>query len=281
MNDIYEKIAKKTEAMSKSQKKIANYILKNRDNVAFMNVSELAEEAEVSQASIIRFATFMGYKGYPQLQSELREKTREQLNIRDRLTISYEEYNENDAGIAKIFKEDINRINTTLAGLNFETFHAVIEEIIKARRVYIVCGRSAVALGSFFHYYLNMALGNVELVSSFDNREELMHDVQEGDVVIAITFSMYTRRTVEILEYAYKKNALTISITDYMTSPVIKSSRYYLLTETRFNTYLDSFVAPLSLINAILTYIGKHKNTELEARLTSLEKMWKEFDVFQ
>lgn len=281
MNDIYDKIAKKLDCMSKSQRKIAEYILNNKDGVAFMNVSKLAGEADVSEASIIRFAAFMGYKGYPQLQSELREKTREQLSIKDRLTISYDEYNENDAGIAKIFNEDMNRIKRTLAGLDFQTFHIVIENIIKAKRIFIVCGRSVVALGSFFQYYLNMVLGNVELISSFDGHEEIMHNINEEDMVIAITFNMYTKRTVELLDYAYKKGALTVSITDNMTSPVIKNSSYYFLTDTQLNTYLDSFVAPLSLINAILTYIGKYKNKELENRLTSLEEMWKEFDVFQ
>lgn len=281
MNDIYDKIAKKTDSMSKSQKKIAEYILNNSTGVAFMNVNELAKEAGVSEASIIRFSTFMGYKGYPQLQSELREKTREKLSIKERLAISYDEYDEEDAGIAKIFNEDANRIMHTLEGINFETFHNVIDNILKAKRIFIICGRSASALGTFFQYYLNMVLGNVDLITSFDGHEERMHNISKEDVVIAITFSRYTKKTIDLLEYADRKGAITVSITDCMTSPVIKLSKYYFLTETQLNTYLDSFVAPLSLINAILTYIGKYKNKELEERFNSLEIMWNEFEVFE
>lgn len=281
MNDVYDRIAKKMDKMSKSQRKIAEYILNNKDSVAFMNVSKLAKEADVSEASIIRFATFMEYKGYPQLQKELQEKTREHLSMKERLTNSYTEYNDDDAGIAKIFNDDADRIQKTLSGLDFQTFHTVMEKIINARRIFIVAGRSAAALGTFFYYYLNIVMGNVELITSFNGDEEIMHNVNEEDVVIAITFKMYTRKTVELLAYAFEKNAITVSITDFMTSPVIKNSKYYFLTEAQLNTYLDSFVAPLSLINAILTYLGKYKNKELEERLTSLEAMWNEFDVFQ
>ena len=280
MNNIYEAIAKKTDVMSKSQKKIAEYILMNRDTVAFMNVKKLAREADVSDASITRFAAFMGYKGYPQLRNDLREKTREQLSIRDRLAISYDEYNENDAGIAKIFNEDANRIKATLSNLDFNTFHMVVEKILAARKIYIISGRSAAALGKFFHYYLNMVLGNVEQISASDGKEMIMYDICEKDVVIAITFSRYTKKTVELFNYAQKKGAENIAITDSMTSPVIKNAKYYFLMETQLNTYLDSFVAPLSLINALLTYIGRYKNMELEEKFSELEEIWDEFDIF-
>lgn len=281
MNTIYDRIAKKTDSMSKSQKKIAQFILSNRDDVAFMNVSELADAADVSEASIVRFALFMEYKGYPQLQNELQDAARERLSIKDRLTMSYTEYDENDAGIAKIFNEDINRIQKTLSGLNFETLHTVVEKLLDARKIFIICGRSAVALGMFFQYYLDMALGNVELVSSFEGNEEKMYDICGEDVAIAFTFDRYTRKTVELLEFAEQRGAVTVSVTDTMVSPVIRNSRYYFLTETRLDSYLDSFVAPLSLINAILTYIGKCKNSELEERLSKLENIWQSFDVFK
>lgn len=281
MDSVYDRIAKKIDDMSKSQKKIARFILGNRDDVAFMNVSELASAADVSEASIVRFALFMEYKGYPQLQNDLQNSARERLGIRDRLTMSYAEYDENDAGIAKIFNEDINRIQRTLSMLNFDNLHTVIEKLLGARKIYIVCGRSAVALGMFFQYYLDMAMGNVELISSFDGNEEKMYDICNEDVAIAITFDRYTRKTVELLDFAKERGAITVSITDTMVSPVIKNSQYYFLTDTRLDSYLDSFVAPLSLINAILTYIGKCKNSELEDRLSKLENIWQSFDVFK
>lgn len=281
MNNIYESIAKKYDAMSKTQQKIAAYILENKTNVAFLNVNKLSKMSGVSEASVIRFANFMGFKGYPQLQQELQESTKQQLSIKERLAMSYEVYGEKEAGIAEIFKEEMERIQKTMENLDCEKFQLVIDEILTADRIFIVCARSAASLGVFFHYYLNMVLGNVFFVTAMDGSEEAMSGIGENDMVIGLTFSRYAKKTVQLMEYAYKKGAVTMAVTDAFTSPVIKFSKYYFLAETAMPTYLDSFIAPLTLINAILTYVGREKNRELEQRLAGLEDMWGEFHVFE
>lgn len=281
VDTIYEAIAKKYDEMSKSQQKIATYILQNRAGVSFMNVSSLAKAASVSEATIIRFAAFMGYKGYPQMQKELQEQTRLQLSMKERINISKDAYSDRQTGLLQIFNDETDRLKATLEGLDLESFFAAVEEIRRAKRVFVIAGRSAAALGHFMQYYLNMMLGNVFLIGDGDGSEELLCDLGSQDLVIGLTFSRYTRRTCELIHFARSCGAVTVSITDRMTSPVIKDSVYYLLAETAMPTYLDSFVAPLTLINGILIYLGQAKDPDTEGRISKLEEMWSKFGTFQ
>lgn len=278
---VSEVIAEKYEIMSKTQKKIANYVLKNITDTSYLNIKELAEKVGAGEATIIRFCTFLGYKGYPEFKNDLRNQAREQSGIKERLRKSYDTFDGKEAGIARIFHDDINRIEATLDNLNMNDFFSVCQELILARKIYIVASRSASALGQFFQYYLNMALENVVLITDMDCAADVLCRVNEEDVVIGITFSRYSTTTINLFHYASEKNAKTVAITDTAVSPIIKYAGYVLLAETAMPSYLDSFVAPLTLINAILTEIGRNKNIELEHRITELDRFYDKFSVFE
>ena len=278
--NIYDTIAKKFDEMSKSQKKIASYILQHKAEVSFLNVNNLAQAAQVSEATIIRFALFLGYKGYPQMQKELQVQTQKQLSLRERLDISADAYEDKDAGLYKFFDEENNRLKLTQEALDPEVFFEIVKAIQKAKHVYILAGRSAVSLGYFMSYYLNMMLGNVVLIGNVDSYEELICSLTAQDLVIGLTFSRYTRRTCDLIHFAHERGVPTVSITDYMTSPVIKDSTYYLLAETAMPTYLDSFVAPLTVINALLTYVGRANVRRVDKRMADLEALWDQFHSF-
>lgn len=275
MPNVYEMIAKKYDEMSRSQQKIAKYILENKAEVSFMNVSALAKAIGVSEATIIRFATFMNYCGYPQMQKDLQAQTQKQLSMKERLYISYDAYKDQNSGIIKIFMDEIGRLRDTMESLEAENFFNVIEVIKKARRIAVVAGRSAMSLGYFMQYYLDMMMGNVVLIGNSDNSEAKICDFTKDDLVIGLTFYRYTKSTCDLIHFAHENGIPTICITDRMTSPVIRDSTYYFLAETSMPTYLDSFVAPLTIINAILTYVGKAKSDIIDGRIGKLEKIWK------
>ena len=174
----------------------------------------------------------------------------------------------------------MQRIQDTFENLDMDTFFRTCQEIILAKNIYILAARSAASLGSFFHYYLNMTLGNVRLIDNMDCSADSLCDIKSDDVVIGITFRRYAKTTIDMYKYAFEKGAVTIGITDSPISPVVKNSKYYFLTDTSMPTYLDSFVAPLTLINAILTEIGRNRNIELERRLSQLDDFDKKFDIF-
>lgn len=278
--DIYEKIARQFDDMSKTQKKIADYILNNQMRASFFNVNKLATAAGVSEASIVRFANRLGLKGYSQLQRLMQQYAQNQLGAKERLTLSYDAYGNREQGVIQVINEDISHIKGTLEELDMDMFFHIADSIIDARRVFIICGRSAASLGLFLDYYLKLIRENVYLIDNTNYNEGLIDSIGEGDLALALSFRRYTKQTVQILDHIAGSGCRIASITDLLTSPLIKYSDYYLLAQTHMSTYLDSFVAPQTIINALLTYVGKIRDTILEQRFSRLEKVWEEFDVF-
>lgn len=278
MSDIYDTIAIKMDNMSKTQRKIAQYIINNRIDTAFLNVKQLAKNAEVSDASIIRFANFLGYGGYSELQQLFQESTQSKLKT-DTNNVETEARTELQV-LENIFQKEINHIQVTFDNLNTDAFFKVTDRIVNAKRVFIICGRSTRSLGSYFQHYLKVILDDIYFLDTFDGNEEIFSSINLDDVVIGITFKRYTKKTLELIEFAHKKNAQIIAITDYITSPIIKYADNYLLAETRTFKYIDSFVAPQVLVNAIISYVGKLKKLELEKRFTEYEEVCEALQLY-
>jgi DNA-binding MurR/RpiR family transcriptional regulator len=280
MNNVYQHIAAKTRQMSKSQARIAKYILENPNTVPFLNVGKLAKMAGVSEATIVRFANFLGFSGYPELQQHMQESVQQQLTTFERLEMSLQVYDKEEKGIYEIFQDDMANIKSTMEKLDMHSFHQIVDILLKAERVFIVANRSAISLAFFFQYYLNMILENTELIQSIETKTEALNTLNKNDAVIGMSFARYTKSTIDIVSYARGKGATTIAITDHLLSPLMPYVDYSLITSTKMPTFIDSFVAPLSLINALITYIGKNKTEDFQNRLKNLEETWDHFDIF-
>lgn len=280
MENVYKHIAEQMPTMSKSNLRIAKYILENPNTVPFLTGDKLAKITGVSPATIVRFSTFLGYSGYPELQQYMQSSAQQQLTTTERLKISKEVYNEQDKSVYDIFLDDISNIRSTLDKLDIEAFKNAVESLIKAKRVYIVANRSATALGVFLQYYLQLLLEQVELIHSIENVSERIFDLNEDDVVIGISFARYTKSTLKVLSYAKEKEATTVAITDNLLSPLIPYADIPLTASSQMPTFIDSFVAPLSLINALIVTVGKEKEENFQDKLESLEEIWDKFNIF-
>ncbi|WP_419893211.1 MurR/RpiR family transcriptional regulator [Oceanobacillus kimchii] len=281
MTNVYQQIAGKIDEMSKSQVKIATYILENQSTVPFLTVSKLAKKAGVSDATVVRFATLLGYSGYPEMHKLLQNSVKEQLTTSERLKISQEVYNQEPMGVYEVFQDDMANIHTTMETLDEQAFHQAVESLVSARKIYIIANRSAAALGVFLQYYLEMILENVELLQSLEISSEKLHQLNKKDVVIGISFSRYTKSTVQMFSFAKKKDAKTIAITDNLLSPLVPYADIPLTASSQMPSLIDSFVAPLSLINALIMFVGKEKQEDIHSHLSVLEDIWQHFDIFQ
>jgi len=280
MENIYKYIAEQMPNMSKSNLKVAKYILENPNTVPFLTGDKLAKMTGVSHATVVRFATFLGCSGYPELQQYMQSSAQQQLTTTERLKISKEVYNDQDQSVYDIFLDDISNIRSTLERLDIEVFKSAVESLIKAKRVYIVANRSAAALGVFLQYYLQFLLEQVELIHSIENVSERIFDLNEDDLVIGISFARYTKSTIKVLSYAKEKEATTVAITDNLLSPLIPYADIPLTASSQMPTFIDSFVAPLSLINALIISVGKEKEEKFQDKLESLEEIWDKFNIF-
>lgn len=277
---ISELITEKYESLSKTHKVIAKYVLEHTTETSYLSIKELSERTGAGEATIMRFCTKLGFDGYPDFKTALRDDLADRGNIALRLKESYKVYEGRGEAVMKMFQDDMDRIQRTLDQMDVDEFFRVCDELILAKRIFIITGRSSSSLGMFFQYYLNMTLGNVQLITDMGCNADQLVDLNGNDVVVGISFARYTKSTVELFRFAKEKGAKTITITDSPVSPMKKYADLCLLSEAFLPSYIDSFVAPMALLNAILTEIGRNRNVQLEKRLSELDAFYKEYNIF-
>ncbi|ARJ39575.1 RpiR family transcriptional regulator [Sporosarcina ureae] len=278
--NVFQHVAENITQLSKSHRKIANYILKNVNTVPFFNVAELAAKASVSEATVVRFATALDYSGYPELQKQMQNSIKEQLTTTERLKMSSNVYDDKEQAIYDIFNDDINNIRASLESLDIKSFHKAADLLLNANKIYISANRSTASLGIFLHYYLNIILDNSEILGSFEIIPEQLHSLTSKDVVVGISFSRYSSSTINTIAFAKEMGASTIAITDNLLSPLLPYSDITLTASSDMPSFIDSFTAPLSLINALIVYLGKEREENVEQRLNQMEDIWSKFGVF-
>ncbi|GAA0480405.1 MurR/RpiR family transcriptional regulator [Salinibacillus aidingensis] len=280
MGNVYQTIAEKIPNMSKSQKKIGEYILRNPNNVPFLTVGKLAQITSVSEATVVRFATFIGYSGFPELQQAMQDSLQKQLTTTERLQMSSQVYEGEDKWLYNIFQDDISNIRSTMENLDKTQFQKAVNLLLSANNIYIVASRSAVSLGVFLEYYLRIMRSNVEFISSAELISEKFYNCNENDVVVGISFPRYTQSTLKMFSFAGERGATTIAITDNLLSPLVPIADVPLTASSRLPSFIDSFVAPLSLMNALITQMGNSRNVDIKQKLEDLEKTWDYLDIF-
>lgn len=283
MNNLLTvRIQENMATFSKGQKLIARYIMEHYDRVAFMTASRLGATVGVSESTVVRFATEIGYTGYPELQQAMQEMIRNKLTSVQRMEVTANRIGENDI-LDSVFTQDMDIIRRTMEETSHENFYAAADAISNARRVYIMGARSSLALATFISYYLKLLLENVILVQSTSEAEifEQMIRIDERDVVIGISFPRYSKKVVKAMSFARKSGAKVVAITDSSLSPLAEPADYLLLARSDIASIVDSLCAPLSLINALLVTISMKRKKDAEETFTKLEHLWDEYNVYE
>ena len=278
--DLMRLIQSKFPRLSKGQKLIAEYILKNYDKAAFMTAAKLGVSVGVSESTVVRFANELGFSGYPKLQKALQELIKNKLTTVQRLELSNDYISEGYA-LKGVLKADMENIRATLEKINYNTFEDVVNKIFEAKRIYIIGLRSSTALAEFLGFYLNIILQNVKTVGyGISDIFEQMINVGEGDLVVGIGFPRYASRTIDALEFAQDRGADVVAITDSLLSPLAARADYSLIAQSNMASFVDSLVAPLSVINALIIAVGMREKQNITDVFSKLEQIWKEYNVY-
>lgn len=266
---------------SKGQKKLAAYIKENYDKAAFLTAAKLGETVGVSESTVVRFATHLGYKGYPEFQRELEELVRNKLNSIQRMEVTYGKVPQSEI-LDTVLHSDIDKIKMTLEAVDHEAFNLAVETILEAKNIYVVGIRSCAPLAEFLAFYLNLIFDGVRLLNTNSASElfEQMIRIGEKDVIIGISFPRYSMRTLKALEFANNRNAKVITLTDSIHSPMNLYSSCNLIARSDMASIVDSLVAPLSVINALVVALSMRKQKTVVATLEALEKIWDEYQVY-
>lgn len=279
--EYVSRMNEKIDGMSKGQKKLAGFVSLNYEKAAFLTAAKLGAEVGVSESTVVRFATLLGYDGYPGFQKAIQEIVKEKLEAIDKIEIENTSLTKSEV-LDTVINSDIEKLKYTLSAIDRDAFDEAVESIINAKKIYIVGIRSCASLAMFLSFNLNLIFENVELVSSNNASEMFEQMIRLGseDVVIGISFPRYSMRTLKAMEFANNRNAKVITITDNKNSPMNLYSSCNLLARSEMSTVVDSLTAPLSVINSLIVAIYLKKKNEVTKTLEELEKVWEDYQVY-
>ena len=279
-SDLLVRLNKNYKTLSKGQKQLAAYITENYDRAAFITASKMGRIVGVSESTVVRFAYALGYDGYPELQKSLQELIRNKLTSVQRIHLTGD-LQPNDV-LRSVLKSDVSNIRATIDSIDNASFNAAINALLEAKKVYIVGLMSAAPLAQFLAYYLGFVMDNVVMVSgAMGNIYEDLFRISSEDVCIGISFPRYSSRTIKAMQFAKSTGATAIGITDGQSSPFVGVADINLFAKSDMVSFLDSLVAPMSLINALIVAIGYQRPDNLSDTFRKLEGIWSEYEVYE
>lgn len=278
--DVLHTIQENMERFSKGQKRIAGYILSDYDKAAFMTAGKLGKLVGVSESTVVRFASVLGYDGYPAMQKALQEMVRSRLTSIQRIEAS-DVFFGTDV-VTSILQTDMDKIRVAIEEVDRVAFEAVVDKLVAARHIYILGVRSSSFLAGYLNFYLHLIFENVTLVTSNSAGEilESMLRIGPGDVLVGISFPRYSQSTVKGVQFAHDRGADVVAVTDSPMSPLYPLASAVLMARSDMISFVDSLVAPFSLLNAVIVAAGHRKNADIAQTFNRLESIWEEYGVF-
>ncbi len=280
--DILSILEYKMPTFSKGQKRIAALICESYDKTAFMTASSLGKQAGVSESTVVRFAMELGYEGYPQMQKAMQEMVLNRLTSVQRMGVTQDRMGSQDV-VSTVLQSDADKLRQTAETVDRAAFQKTVDSLLRAKNIYIVGVRSAAALANFFGYYLQYMFDRVHIITNSNSSEivEQLINVQAGDAVVAFSFPRYSNSTVEAVKYCRSTGATVIGITNSMVSPLAEPCDCVLIAKSDMVSVVDSLVAPLSLVNALVVALAASKEEALRAKLEKLEAVWQSHHVYE
>ena len=278
--DVLHTIQENMGCFSKGQKRIAGYILSDYDKAAFMTAGKLGALVHVSESTVVRFAAMLGYSGYPAMQKALQEMVRSKLTSIQRIQASNDKLFSSDV-VTSVLQQDMNKIRVAVEEVDRAVFSAVVDKLMAAKHIYILGVRSSSFLAGYLHFYLHLIFDNVSLVTSNSAGDILESTLRigPGDLLVGISFPRYSQSTVKGVRFAHDRGADVVAITDSAMSPLYPMASAALLARSEMISFVDSLVAPFSLLNALIVAAGHRKDADIAQIFNRLEGIWDEYEI--
>jgi len=280
-SNLVEHIESEMPKMSKGQKAIARFILSDYERAAYMTAAKIGEEAGVSESTVVRFTMELGYEGYPHFQHLLQEELKVKLTSVQRLNAS-RRFSSDGQVLSSILQTDIENLKSTYENIDSTAFSKAVETILASKRIFVMGLRSSAPLSSFIHFYFTLLFDDVRHIHSNSANEvfEQILPIGPGDVLIGISFPRYSMRTIQSMQYARQRGAAVVAITDKADTPLALQADVALFATSDMASFVDSLVAPLSVINALIVALGMRKRDHIEQTFEALENLWDEYKVY-
>lgn len=280
--DILSLLETKAVSFSKGQKRIAQYLIESYDKAAFMTANRLGKTVGVSESTVVRFAVELGFDGYPSMQKAMQEMVVNRLTSVQRIEVAHDRIGDQDI-LSMVLQSDMEKLRQTGETVDRKEFQAAVDSILNARRIYIIGVRSAAPLANFLAHYLNYMFDNVQVVTASGSSEmfEKIVGIEASDAVVAFSFPRYSTSTAKGARYCRSTGATVIGVTDSHLSPLGQNCDHVLLTKSDMVSLVDSLVAPLSVVNALVVALAARREKEISKTFGELEHIWEEYNVYE
>ena len=281
-SDILSILEEKEPSFSKGQRRIAGYITESYDKAAFMTASRLGKTVGVSESTVVRFAMELGFEGYPEMQKAMQEMVMNRLTSVQRIEVANDRLGNEDI-LTKVLQADADKLRQTAETISCEAFRHAVNAVLKAKRIYVLGVRSAAPLANFAGYYLNYMFDDVRVitVSGAGEMFENLVNLKPEDVVLAFSFPRYSSATLKAVQYCRGLGATVVGITNSAISPLAQHSDHVLIAKSDMVSLVDSLVAPLSVVNALLVSLASAREAEVQKSLGTLEHVWEEYNIYE
>lgn len=276
---MLDKIQAQFKTFTVSQQKIAEYLTQRMEEAFLLNATELAQKVDVSEATITRFIKGLGFSGFSEFKRDMGRHVLRGLSSTEKLAESAETLAPSESILSEILRGDIDNIRSITAEISDEQFEKAVEKLSSAWSIYVLGLRASHALALYLSFNLRFFLKSVSLLKpGIGDLPEQVIDSRSGDVLIAISFKRYTREVIDIAKKIKKRGVYLIAITNAPLSPLGQLADMGLIVKTEIPAYIESFTAPMSLLNALIAAIAlKKKKTAVPA----LKRLEKEFDEYK
>ena len=267
---------------SKGQKRIAQYLTESYEKAAFMTANRLAQNVGVSESTVVRFATELGFDGYPSMQKAMQEMVVNRLTSVQRIEVAHDRIGDQDV-LSMVLHSDMEKLRKTGETVDRVEFQSAVDTLLNARRIYILGVRSVAPLANFLGYYLNYMFDNVQIVTASGSSAmfEKIVGIGKEDAVVAFSFPRYSTSTAKGAQYCRSTGAIVIGITDSRLSPLGQNCDHVLVTKSDMVSLVDSLVAPMSVINALIVALASKRQQALSETFDRLERIWEEYNVYE
>jgi len=282
-NNLISIIKNNFHKFSKSQKLIAQYIIEHYDKAAFMTAAKIAERVDVSESTVVRFATALGYSGYPEMQKALQVLIKNKLTAVQRIGLQEDVVNDNIKLHKKILKSEMNNLRYLFEHFDMEALDKATELILKANRVYVLGLRTSSTLSNYLGFYLDVILNNVKVLnnSGVNSLYEEIIRINENDVLIIISYPRYSRTTIDAAKFVKERKTKIVALTDTEESPAYALADVSLLAISNIVSFVDSLVVPMAIINNLIINISLREKEEIVEYYNVLEKLWDNNSIYQ
>ena len=279
--DILSRIEANASAFSKNQRLLAAYIGENYDKAAFLTAGKLARAVGVSESTVVRFATELGYAGYPEMRRAVQDMVRSRLTAVQRIAAARDTMTSANV-LRKVIADDVAMLQSTLEEINHASFDRVVELLAEADNIYIIGSRSSYCLASYLFFYLQILRGGIHLVQDTTMSElpEQLFRVTERDVCLFISYPRYSSRSLQGLRCAREQGASIVALTDNEASPFAQGADIALYAHSEMVSFVDSLTAPMSLLNALIVALGSRSDIRAADTFGRLEGVWSQYEIF-